>query len=264
MMFCFGIAIYYLYLDILVSIMKKILGLSGVILLIILTGIILLTAQKIDLEKVLQTGGIFAIFSTVFAETGLLLGFFLPGDTLLFAAGFFASQNKISLFWSIIAVIIGAIFGNMMGYEIGRRGGKKLFKSNDSVIFHKKYVTKAETFFENHGGKTILFARFIPVVRTLAPLMAGTAQMNYKKFMFYNFSGAIIWGMVVTIIGYIAGKILGQYFNIDHYLLPIILIATFLTFGVSFIHALKDKQTRHELFKKIKQNYRLFKKPKSD
>ena len=214
--------------------------------------------SHVEPAKLIEAGGVFAIGGTIFAETGLLVGFFLPGDTLLFAAGFFAAQDRLSLVSALIAIVLGAIFGNMVGYEIGKRNGKRIFRKKDSIIFHEKYVTSAEDFFKRHGGKTILFARFVPIIRTLTPLMAGTARMDYKRFMFYNITGALIWGISITLVGFWAGKILGQYFNIDAYLFPAILIATLLTFGGSFAHALREPETRAALAKKIKENYRSF------
>ncbi len=215
-------------------------------------------SKHIEVSKLIEVGGIFAIGATIFAETGLLIGFFLPGDTLLFAAGFFAAQGRIGLASSIIVIVLAAFFGNIAGYEIGKRNGKRIFSKDDSILFHKKYVDSAEDFYHKHGGKTILFARFIPIIRTLAPLMAGTAKMDYKKFLVYNFIGAVLWGTSITLVGYWAGRIVGQYFNIDKYLFPVILLATILTFGASFAHALREPETRAALAKKIKLNAKTF------
>jgi membrane-associated protein len=216
--------------------------------------VIFLLTRHVDIGLLLETGGIIAIAATIFAETGLLIGFFLPGDTLLFAAGFFAAQGKISLIGSIIAVVLGAIIGNMAGYEIGRRTGPKLFTKEDALLLTPETINKAQTFYKNHGGKTILLARFVPVVRTLAPLIAGMGKMDYRKFMFYNVLGALIWGIGITLVGFWAGKVVGKFFSIDKYLLPIILLATFLTFGVSFWHIIKNP-TQRQLLKKKFKNY---------
>ena len=220
--------------------------------------VIFLLTRHIDIALLLETGGIIAIAATIFAETGLLIGFFLPGDTLLFAAGFFAAQGKLSLIGSILAVVVAAIFGNMAGYEIGRRSGPRIFKKEDAVLLTPSTIEHAESFYKKHGGKTILLARFVPVVRTLAPLIAGIGKMKYQSFMFYNVLGAIIWGISVTLIGFWAGKIIGHYFDIDKYLLPIILLATFLTFGASFLHVLKSPSQRKIFFKKIKNYFMNF------
>jgi membrane-associated protein len=223
--------------------------------LILVVGVVVfLMTRHIDISLLLETGGIIAIGLTIFAETGLLIGFFLPGDTLLFAAGFFASQDKISLIGSILAVFIGATFGNLLGYEIGRRTGPRLFKKEEAVLLNKDTVESADAFYKKHGGKTILFARFIPVIRTLAPLIAGIAKMDYKRFTGYTIIGAAIWAISVTLIGYWAGIVIGEYFDIDKYLLPIILLAVLGTFGVSFLHVLRDKKARTALKEKAK-NY---------
>lgn len=221
-----------------------------VVLIIAVVGFLL--TRHVDIAVLLETGGIIAIAGTIFAETGLLIGFFLPGDTLLFAAGFFAAQGKISLLGSILAVFLGSVFGNMAGYEIGRRGGPKIFKKDDALLLTPQTIEQAEKFYQNHGGKTILLARFIPIIRTLAPLIAGVGKMNYKAFMFYNIIGALLWAVSITMVGYFSGRIIGQYFDIDKYLLPVILLATALTFGASFWHILRNESQRKALFQKIK------------
>ena len=228
------------------------------VLILIVSIVIFLMTRHVDIGLLLETGGIIAIAGTIFAETGLLVGFFLPGDTLLFAAGFFAAQSKISLVGSLVAVVLGAILGNMAGYEIGRRSGPKLFKKEDALLLTPQTIENAQNFYKKHGGKTILLARFVPIVRTLAPLMAGIGKMNYKQFMFYNVIGAFIWGFGVTLVGFWAGKVVGRYFSIDKYLLSVILLATFFTFGISFWHILKNPIQRQLLKKKIKKYSRDF------
>lgn len=228
------------------------------ILLTVISVFIFLMTRHVDISVLLETGGIIAIGATIFAETGLLVGFFLPGDTLLFAAGFFAAQEKISLFGSILAIIVAAILGNMMGYEIGRRTGPKLFNKEEAVLLNADTVATANTFYEKHGGKTIILARFIPAIRTLAPLIAGIGKMNYKRFMAYTIIGAIIWGLSVTLIGFWAGKIIGEYFDIDKYLLPIIALAVAGTFGVSAWHVLRDKKSRDIVLLRIKDYLKNF------
>lgn len=247
-----------------ISIMKKHKNLISVLIVLIILGLgMFLGTQHIEVSKVIETGGILAIFAIVFAETGLLIGFFLPGDTLLFAAGFFAAQGRLSLGGAIAAVVLGAFFGNICGYEIGKRNGKRIFSKEDSILFHKKYIDSADAFYKKHGGKTILFARFVPVIRTLAPLMAGTAKMDYKKFLVNNALGAILWGASITLVGYWAGIVIGKYFNIDKYLFPVILVATVLTFGASFVHALREPETRKAIIAKMKSNIASFKNNKN-
>ncbi len=214
--------------------------------------IIFVVLQKVvSVDKIFQTWGIIGLGLTVFAETGLLAGFFLPGDTLLFAAGFFAAQGRLSLVISLLVLYAGAVIGNMVGYEIGKRNGHKLFKKSDSIFFHKDNVKKAQDFFTKHGGKTIILARFVPIVRTLSSPLAGMGHMPYAKFMLYNLVGALLWVPSITFIGYWAGKVLGHYINIDHYILPAALLATLATFGISFAHILRDPISRQKLKEKM-------------
>lgn len=223
--------------------------------LILLVAIILVAfvvlQRSMSVDKIFQVGGITALAATIFAETGLLIGFFLPGDTLLFAAGFFAAQDKLHITVTIVALFLAAILGNMMGYEIGRRSGKKLFNKPDSILFHKDNVDKAKDFFKVHGGKTVIFARFVPIVRTVSSPLAGMGKMPYGRFMAYNVIGALLWVPTITLVGYWAGKVLGHYINIDHYILPIVVLATLLTFGASFLHILRDPISRQKLKEKL-------------
>lgn len=210
--------------------------------------------QKIvSVDKIFSAGGMIGLGLTVCAETGLLAGFFLPGDTLLFAAGFFAAQDRLNLIMTILTLFVAAVVGSMVGYEIGRRNGHKLFKKTDSILFHKDNITKAQEFFRRHGGKTVILARFVPIVRTLSSPLAGMGHMPYGRFMFYNIAGAMLWAPSITLVGFWAGKTLGHYINIDHYILPAALLATFATFGVSFLHLLRDPVSRERLKQKLQE-----------
>ncbi len=143
----------------------------------------------IDPESIIQSGGVLLVAAIVFAESGLLVGFFLPGDTLLFSAGFFAAQGKLPLGWLLIAIVLAAIIGDNVGYSIGKRTGHKIFKKKDGILFRQEYITRANAFYELHGGKTITLARFVPIVRTFAPVIAGVAHMDRRRFMFFNIIG---------------------------------------------------------------------------
>ena len=140
----------------------------------------------LDVQHIIESGGILLIGFIIFAETGLLLGFFLPGDTLLFAAGFFVAQGKLPLPLLLIVVILSAILGNEVGYEIGSRTGKKIFRKKDGLLFREEYITRASDFYEKHGGKTIVLARFVPIVRTFSSVVAGVGKMSRIKFLTYN------------------------------------------------------------------------------
>lgn len=207
----------------------------------------------INIEQLLQSGGVLLVAAMVFAESGLLIGFFLPGDTLLFTAGFFASQGKLSIGFLLIATVVSAIIGDNVGYSIGKRTGHRIFTKKDGVLFRAEYIKRAEEFYKNHGGKTITIARFVPIVRTFVPVIAGAAKMDRKRFMFFNVIGAMIWGVGVTMLGYLLGSRIP---NIDKYLLPAVGLATLFTFGPPIIHILKDPKNRSNLWAAIKQKIR--------
>lgn len=207
----------------------------------------------LNVEQLIQSGGLLMIALIVFAESGLLVGFFLPGDTLLFTAGFFAAQGKLPLIPLLLILIVSAILGDNVGYSFGRRTGHRIFKKKDGIIFRQEYLQKAEEFYEKHGGKTIILARFVPVVRTFAPIVAGAAKMPREKFILYNVTGGLIWCIGVTLAGYGLGSKIP---NIDSYLLPIVGLAMVLSFGPALWHILKDPQTRSKLNSSIKLHLR--------
>ena len=160
-----------------------------------------------DLTELIKTIGLLGVYAIVFAESGLLIGFFLPGDSLLFTAGFLASQNFLPFLPLLIGTTIAAIVGDSFGYAFGHKMGKKLFKHEDSLIFHKDHLLKAEAYYEKHGGKTIIFARFIPIIRTFAPFVAGVSYMNIRLFSYYNVVSAILWIGTLLGAGYYFGSI---------------------------------------------------------
>ena len=204
----------------------------------------------LDPESIIQSGGILLIALIVFAESGLLIGFFLPGDTLLFSAGFFASQGKLPLVALLLAVVFAAIIGDNVGYSIGRRMGKRIFKKKDGILFRQEYIEKAEKFYEEHGGKTITIARFVPIVRTFAPMVAGAAKMDRRRFTMFNIAGSVVWGAGVTLLGYWLGSKIP---NIDKYLFPVVLGAVMLSLFPPIIHILKDPISRKKIHEAIKQ-----------
>jgi membrane-associated protein len=195
----------------------------------------------ISIDSLIQSGGLLLIAAIIFAESGLLIGFFLPGDTLLIAAGVFAAQGKLSLPLVIVTVVVAAFIGDNTGYLIGERGGRRIFKKEESFLFHPSHVLKAEAFYEKHGGKTIMFARFVPIVRTFAPLVAGVGKMPRKRFIPFDIVGCIVWGAGVTLIGYWFGSKIP---NIDHYILPVIVLVMFATFVPALYHLVKEPSNR--------------------
>lgn len=199
-------------------------------------------ANMLDPTLIIKTAGLLGIFLVVFAESGLLIGFFLPGDTLLFAAGIFALEGYFSLPLLIIIVALGSILGDNTGYWIGKRMGRKLFERENSTFFNKKGLERAENFYKKRGPITIIAARFVPIMRTFAPIVAGVAGMDYKKFFFYNVSGGILWAIVVPLLGYYLG---GMIPNPDRFLLPTALLIigfSFLPFFVKLAHYLISKR----------------------
>lgn len=192
--------------------------------------------------------GLIGIFLIIFAETGLLIGFFLPGDTLLFTAGFMASQGHFSIVVLIVGAFIAAVVGDSVGYSIGYRLGPKVFSKEDSILFDRDHIKKAQVFYDKHGGKTIVLARFIPMIRTFAPVVAGVGKMHYRNFIAYNVSGAVLWVVGITLLGHWLGAKIP---NIDAYILPILALIIVGSFGSSFVHILMNKKSRHHLKMKL-------------
>ncbi len=213
-----------------------------------------------DIEQLLGAGGLLGVLIVaviVFTESGLLIGFFLPGDTLLFGAGLLASQGELPLIPLILVTVIAAIAGDNVGYSIGRRNGHRLFTKQDGILFRQEHITRAEKFYEKHGGKTIIMARFTPVVRTFAPVVAGVGKMPRRRFMMFNIVGSLLWGAGMILLGYHLGsKIPG----LDKYIEYVLLAVIFSTLGISFYHVLRDPKTRSLLWVKIKRNVMLNKK----
>lgn len=195
----------------------------------------------LDLIQIIKAVGYIGIFAMIFAESGLLFGIFLPGDSLLFTAGFLASIGVLNLPVLVVGVFLAAILGDNVGYAFGRKVGPMIFKREDSFWFHKKHLDKTQKFYEKHGGKTIILARFLPVVRTLAPILAGAGTMKYRTFFIYNVIGAVLWGVGITSAGFLLGRIIP---NVDRYLLPIILIIIFLSLLPAVWHIVNEHTFR--------------------
>ncbi len=195
----------------------------------------------LDPATIVESAGLLGIFLVLYTESGLLLGFFLPGDTLLFAAGIFASQGLISLPLLIIVASLASILGDNTGYFIGKRMGRKLFERDTAMFFNKKQIDRSERFYKKYGPMTIIVSRFIPIIRTLAPLIAGVANMQYKKFFNFNVIGGILWGVTVPLLGYYLGGLIP---DPDKFLLPIIfgvITLSFVPVIVRFIYYLITK-----------------------
>jgi len=204
-----------------------------------------------DLPALIQSVGLIGIFAIVFIESGLLVGFFLPGDSLLFTAGFLASQDLLPIVWLVIGVVIMAILGDQVGYLLGKRYGRKLFSKPDSRFFKQEYLHQAENFSKKYGPIAIVLARFTPVVRTFAPVVAGVGNMNYATFVTYNIIGGVLWGAGLTLLGYVLGSKIP---NIDRYLLPVIAIIILLSILPGILHFLRTPERRRGLWRWFKRS----------
>ena len=193
-----------------------------------------------DIIDSLSPYGEIGVILIIFAETGLLIGFFLPGDSLLFTAGLLASDGKLNLAAILVGCFIAAVVGNMTGYEIGERAGPRLFRRSDSRLFKQEYVERTREFFERHGPKTIILARFVPIVRTFAAVIAGVAKMPRRPFYLYSTIGAFLWVFGVTLAGYWLAEAIGN--DIDQYLLPIIFVIIVLSLIPPFIEWRRSKK----------------------
>lgn len=192
-----------------------------------------------ELGPLIQSVGYIGIFLIVFAESGLLIGFMLPGDSLLFTAGIFASQGFFNVWLLCLLTFIAAVLGDNVGYAFGKRVGPRIFTKKDSLFFHQKYIDKSQDFFDKHGGKTLILARFTPIVRTFAPILAGVGKMEYKRFFFYNVIGAVIWAIGVTLLGYFLGSLIP---NPDQYIIPGIIIIVAVSVLPSIWHVIRDRR----------------------
>ncbi len=192
-------------------------------------------------EHLIKTFGTIGILTIVFVESGLLVGFFLPGDSLLFTAGLLSANGTLPDIWVLLVTIpIAAIAGDQVGYAIGRKFGPPLFNRPDSRFFRREYVDRSAEFFEKHGPKTVVLARFVPIVRTFVPVMAGTSRMHYRTFVTYNVIGGLLWGTGVTALGYFLGQIDFVKNNIE----PILLLIVFLSVVPVFIELFRARRAK--------------------
>ncbi len=191
-----------------------------------------------DVEGLVRVGGLMALIVIVFVETGLFVGFFLPGDSLLVTAGLFAASGQLEL-WSIfLFVSLAAIVGDTLGYTIGARTGPRIFTREDSLFFHKKHLISAREFYDRYGGITIVLARFMPIIRTFAPVVAGVGRMQYRRFVFYNVFGGIGWVVSMTSLGYLLGKAVP---DIDRHIHVVIVVVIFLSLLPGIIKFAREK-----------------------
>lgn len=191
----------------------------------------------VDLESLIETVGYIGLWIIIFAETGLLIGFFLPGDSLLFTAGFLASQDILNLWILVPVCFTAAVIGDAVGYAFGHRVGRGLFRRPESRFFKPAYLVRAEAFFQRHGGKAVILARFMPIVRTFVPIVAGAGAMHYPRFAAFNVIGGVLWAIGLPVSGYFLGEAIPE---VDRYLLPIIALIVIVSILPSVIHVWRE------------------------
>jgi len=194
--------------------------------------------QLYDVEGIIRWGGLLMLVVIVFAETGLMIGFFLPGDSLLVTAGVFCAAGHLRLWTLLTAVTAAAIAGDQVGYWIGYRAGPLLFRREDSLFFKRRHLMRAHAFYERHGGKTIILARFMPIIRTFAPVVAGVGEMQYRRFVSFNVVGGFLWVWSMALLGFSLGHTIP---DIDRHIHLVILVVVFLSILPGIIELIRSR-----------------------
>jgi len=195
-----------------------------------------------NLINLIKAIGLLGVFIIIFSESGLLVGFFLPGDSFLFTAGFLASQGFFNIALLMLLAFAGAVLGDSVGYTFGRKVGPRIFSKEDSLFFKKSNILKAQAYYDKHGAKTIVLARFVPIIRTFAPIVAGVGNMKYRTFLTYNLIGGLLWSCGVSLAGFFLGSVIP---NVDKYLLPIILVIIVVSLLPTVSELLKSRRKQH-------------------
>jgi membrane-associated protein len=201
-------------------------------------------AQLYDVRGMIEWGGTAFVCLVIFVETGLFVGFFLPGDSLLVTAGVFAGAGHLKLAWLLSLVTLCAIAGDQVGYLIGWRAGQTLYQRKDSRFFKQRHLERAHEFYERNGGKTIILARFLPIVRTFCPPVAGAAKMNYGRYLIYDIAGGFCWVWGMTLLGYTLGRTVPNIDKRIHYIIAAVIVISFLP---AAYHAWKSRQNKTSL-----------------
>ena len=195
---------------------------------------------SLSLADLIRWGGYVVLVAIVFCETGLLIGFFLPGDSLLITAGLLAAAGVLDIWLLNALLIVAAIVGDSVGYAIGYRAGPRLFTKEESLLFSRKHLLRTRVFYEKYGGKTIVLARFIPLIRTFAPVVAGIGQMEYRRFVFYNVFGGIGWVISMTWAGYLLGSLIPDISRYIHVVVLVVIVLSFIPVVVELWKARRD------------------------
>jgi membrane-associated protein len=184
--------------------------------------------ELVNPESIIKYGGFWLLLFVVFSETGLFIGFFLPGDSLLFTAGLLTATHFIHyhIFFVVLGICIAAIIGNSVGYAFGKQAGRAIFKRKKSFFFKPTHLKAAKEFYEKHGGKAIILGAFLPIIRTFAPIVAGAVELEYKKFVFYNITGAVLWANIMVLLGYYLGTYIPGIKENLHYIVIFLIVIT--------------------------------------
>jgi membrane-associated protein len=185
-----------------------------------------------SLDDLVRWGGYVILVAIVFTETGLLVGFFLPGDSLLITAGLVAATGALDIWWLNGLLIVAAVVGDSVGYAIGYRAGPRIFTREQSLLFRPSHVERTRQFYERHGAKTIVIARFVPIVRTFAPVVAGVGQMEYRRFLIYNVAGGVGWVTSMTWAGYLLGQTIPNIGDHIHVVVAVVIVLSVIPIGV--------------------------------
>ena len=197
--------------------------------------------HQFDITEWVATVGYVGLFIIIFLETGLFIGFFLPGDSLVFTAGLLAAKGVFNI-WILTILLSGTAFlGYSVGYWFGDKLGHWLMRRKESIWFKKRYVEQAHQFYLKHGGKALVLGRLVPIVRTFVPIVAGMGKMKYSTYQFYNFIGALVWGTGVTLAGYYLGTLIP---NATHYILPVVMLVIFISILPAIYHYWRSRRSK--------------------
>jgi membrane-associated protein len=198
------------------------------------------TFLHIDVLHLVRSAGYFGLFAIIFLESGVFFGFFLPGGSLLFASGLLASEGFFNVYILIFSLALAAVLGDNAGYWFGFKIGPKIFSREDSLFFHKKHLNQTHAFYEKHGPKAIILGRFVPIVRTFVPILAGVGSMKYRDFLRYNIIGGILWSFGMTLLGYFLGTSIP---HIERLLFPFLFVIIILSFMPIIVGMFSHKKT---------------------
>jgi membrane-associated protein len=206
-----------------------------------------LVGDVYNVQEIVQWGGTLLVCAIVFVETGMFVGFFLPGDSLLVTAGVFAASGHLSLASLLIFVTLCAVAGDQIGYLVGRKAGQGLYRREDSRFFKKRHLERAHEFYEAYGGKTVILARFLPIIRTFCPPVAGAARMKYARYLVYDIVGGILWVWSTVLLGYGLGRSVPNIDKRIHYVIAVVIVASFLPAAVHFWRSHRSGRAKQSL-----------------